>query len=1155
MPNAEIELTKDLVEALESLLESGLTTVEPAAVLAGYLDALAKSFGLSESLKISEDPLERVDPPSLALDTIRHYLASGEELSNDGVRTKLYTVFVELSSDARVRRELNRNNPLSDQGLLYVAQIYWNLEGSDERPSLPIRPRKSAAGGERIEADIPASDSNKDYAVMPWTPRVNEKGACRSSGQSFRKQGARLAVLAAKHLTAARAEPSPSLGTVSFRLDDGTRKPKAITWAIEGGSTSDRRPSTTITGISATESLITSKARARFAIDSLERDLRDAIERFVPDELPPKEIFGTLHDRLLARQASADALDAEAMTAYLYPQESRDVLLRHVDALPPDLVESLQSTVPAFDAFIPVRNRVVRGRPLQPDDFSNVEACVERFRSPQFPKTTATLEQLATDSGWQPTSRAGSEPWDLVLHNLPEADFDETGLLGREQQINDIVARVKRRREPTTLIGEGGIGKTALALEVCYRLVDDPEPVFDAVLWTSLKTEHLTTAGVRELANALRDIEGVTEALGQAIDHTFDGDVAELTDLIDERSMLVVIDNLETVQGHEFVRLYDALPSVTFLLTSRVGLGQLERPVAVGPLDLTSAEELFRRFARSSGGSSLADQPPEEVAKVLQALRYSPLAIRWYILSVEAGMSPTDTLRNQDELLRFCVGNVVDALGNDEVHLLQVLRALDRPLAFDELAVIADIEVDTLRRGAQRLTQRSLLVWTQTPGNESLERLALSSTARSFLPPVSHSPAVEEVYRRERAYNQERESERQRLSDHGRYFDPNIVWERSQDDGPVVHLLRRALRKSKSGDPDAAAATVASARSLNAGYFEVDRLDAFFASIGGSPERATVLYREALNKCESEEERCWVGYFYSAHLARAVHDVSAAISLAETTHNCFKTYETAHHLGNFYFWNEQFEQGEQLIALALEQAPTAEFKRKATTSLVRCLQQRSDADLVSSAVAEALARALRAVDIGLELHDSGSTDDKLVLAVNGALVSALKAARIVPELSPEDERALAHAVARMNDDMGLRRERSWGFVEFAVSSLPAEMRKRVAAGVTVEHIAFLPGERLRGNIVNVRQKYGFIAHPRFPENVFFQAGWLQPPLVMDELSKGSAVDFTPSKNYKGQDQALDVTLARQDAEGVPLGDTARDSGSATPAVDQDVRDH
>lgn len=60
---------------------------------------------------------------------------------------------------------------------------------------------------------------------------------------------------------------------------------------------------------------------------------------------------------------------------------------------------------------------------------------------------------------------------------------------------------------------------------------------------------------------------------------------------------------------------------------------------------------------------------------------------------------------------------------------------------------------------------------------------------------------------------------------------------------------------------------------------------------------------------------------------------------------------------------------------------------------------------------------------------------------------------------------------------------------------------------------------------------------------------------MDELSKGSAVDFTPSKNYKGQDQALDVTLARQDAEGVPLGDTARDSGSATPAVDQDVRDH
>ena len=43
-------------------------------------------------------------------------------------------------------------------------------------------------------------------------------------------------------------------------------------------------------------------------------------------------------------------------------------------------------------------------------------------------------------------------------------------LFGPGATDKEVVRLLKRRGEPITLIGEGGIGKTALALEVCYRL-------------------------------------------------------------------------------------------------------------------------------------------------------------------------------------------------------------------------------------------------------------------------------------------------------------------------------------------------------------------------------------------------------------------------------------------------------------------------------------------------------------------------------------------------------------------------------------------------------------------------------------------------------------------------------------------------------------
>ncbi|MEU4483208.1 ATP-binding protein [Micromonospora sp. NPDC023966] len=231
-----LQLTKDLSDALSWVLGAAPTTPAPVVVLAAYLDSLAKGYGLSDSPKVVDvGPLERVDPPASAVALINHYFADGgPSVDADSLRDRLYSVFADLSQDRRARSILDKNQPLTDIGLLYVGQIYWNLEGTPARPKLPIRAGQVViVAGKQVYADIKAPNANKDFATLKWTARVNEQGPYKSSGQGFRKQGARLAVLAAEHIIQCKPQRPPTLGAAVLQLtpsDRGEHRVSSIIW-------------------------------------------------------------------------------------------------------------------------------------------------------------------------------------------------------------------------------------------------------------------------------------------------------------------------------------------------------------------------------------------------------------------------------------------------------------------------------------------------------------------------------------------------------------------------------------------------------------------------------------------------------------------------------------------------------------------------------------------------------------------------------------------------------------------------------------------------------------------------------------------------------------------------------------------------------------
>ena len=248
--------------------------------------------------------------------------------------------------------------------------------------------------------------------------------------------------------------------------------------------------------------------------------------------------------------------------------------------------------------------------------------------------------------------------------NLPRP---ASSFIGREQELEDIFARIERGARLLTLTGPGGSGKTRLALEAASSMV----PKYRAgVFWVGLA--------------ALRDPSLVIEQIAQTL-----GAKDELAAHIGEREMLLLLDNLEQVveAAPELSRLLRACPNC-LLCTSRELLRvQGEVEYAVPPLAAPEAVSLFCERSRL--------EPSDEIAELCARVDNLPLAVELAAARAKA-LSPAQILdrltsrldllqggRDADprqQTLRATIGWSYDLLSEDEQRLFRTLSRLRRRL-------------------------------------------------------------------------------------------------------------------------------------------------------------------------------------------------------------------------------------------------------------------------------------------------------------------------------------------------------------------------------------------------------------------------------------------------------------------------------------------
>ena len=224
-------------------------------------------------------------------------------------------------------------------------------------------------------------------------------------------------------------------------------------------------------------------------------------------------------------------------------------------------------------------------------------------------------------------------------------------LVGRESEIRDVSESVASA-PVTTLLGPGGVGKTALAIAVAAACSGD-FPGGVTVVWLgSLRSADLVAA---EVATQL----GLPRSGGQSYEDA-------LTGWLTERDVLLVIDNCEHVVS-AVADLIDALtarlPRLRVLATSREPLwidGEVTyrlAPLAVVGADASfeelaasSAVQLFRERAGARARGALdTERACRLFGEICRRVDGLPLAIELAAARV-AGLDPQDIASHLDDL-------------------------------------------------------------------------------------------------------------------------------------------------------------------------------------------------------------------------------------------------------------------------------------------------------------------------------------------------------------------------------------------------------------------------------------------------------------------------------------------------------------------------
>jgi tetratricopeptide (TPR) repeat protein len=323
---------------------------------------------------------------------------------------------------------------------------------------------------------------------------------------------------------------------------------------------------------------------------------------------------------------------------------------------------------------------------------------------------TKKLESLTSTGRQQEKSTA--------LAKLPRRTY----FVGREHELKTILQSLQPNSR-TFIIGIegiGGVGKSALAIEISYLCIEND--LFESVIWISAKESILTLHGIEPVIPEAKTLSDILITIGMNLGNptignlTIKDQIQRAYQLLSKQSTLLILDNFESLSKYEQRDILDFLRNspmtLKVLITSRerVAEGQIIR---LQGLSFEESNALLDWEARQKHIHLTQDQ-----SKYLIDLTGGlPLALLWVQGQIAVlGYSVTQVLDKLSldadiPILQYCFNHSWNLLTQADAKKLLFVLAL-QPDAVSRTAMkeIAGIEDnDMFENAISELLQLSLI--------------------------------------------------------------------------------------------------------------------------------------------------------------------------------------------------------------------------------------------------------------------------------------------------------------------------------------------------------------------------------------------------------------------------------------------------------------
>ena len=328
-------------------------------------------------------------------------------------------------------------------------------------------------------------------------------------------------------------------------------------------------------------------------------------------------------------------------------------------------------------------------------------------------------------------------------HNLPHPPY--AGYVPRYNEegkdyVETIIAELNTGRAWFIASdGAPGVGKTTIAYETALRA--SARTLFDAIIWTSAKQQHLRLPGIINIAEYITSIETILDAIGTTLGNReilcvadYDDKAKIVRKLLTHHHCLLIVDNLESLSEAEQQRIcafMENLPRPSKGLIT----GRERRYVGMYTITITGMQqsEALRFMREEAKRRTVPPFNQSDALRVYTLTHGNPLAMQQLIGLIQSLGAPLeealafDQLLDYQTMLAFMYAEAYNKLKDTERMILQILPLFAEPAAAEAIAAASNLHSVHLSLGLQRLYRAFLI---QRTGETRYELLPF---ARQFL--------------------------------------------------------------------------------------------------------------------------------------------------------------------------------------------------------------------------------------------------------------------------------------------------------------------------------------------------------------------------------------------------------------------------------------